>query len=42
MNSDKIIFADESLEESFKNLNENDPIKKAIIKAIENIEENCY
>lgn len=39
MNS-KIIFVDEKLEEAFNGLNEKDPIKKALIRAIENIKQD--
>jgi len=42
MKSDKIIFVDENLKASFNDLDEKDPTKKAIIKAITNIKENCY
>lgn len=42
MKSNKVIFVDESLEDSFNNLDENDPTKKAIARAIKNIKENCY
>ena len=42
MKSDKIIFVDETLEKAFNELSEKDPIKKAIIKAIKNIEENVH
>lgn len=42
MKSDKVVFIDESLEDAFNSLAEKDPTKKAIIKAITNIKENCY
>ena len=42
MKTDKIKFVEESLEESFNSLSEKDPLKKAIIRAIENIREDCY
>ncbi len=42
MKSDKIIFVDGSLENAFNSLTEKDPTKKALIKAIASIKENCY
>jgi len=42
MRPDKIVFIDETLETSFNELSEKDPIKKAIIKAIKSIEENVH
>jgi len=42
MKPDKVIFVDESLEDVFNNLSEKDPLKKALIKAIRNIKEDCY
>jgi len=42
MKPDKIVFIDESLKDAFNNLSESDPTKKALIKAIRDIRENCY
>ena len=42
MKPDKVVFVDESLEESFDSLRESDPIKKGIVKAIKELGENCY
>jgi len=42
MKSDKVIFVEDSLENVFNNLDERDPVKKALIKAIRDIKENCY
>ena len=36
----KVIFIDDQLENAFNNLPDNDPIKKAIIRAIQNIKED--
>jgi len=40
MKSHKVIFVDESLEITFNNLLDKDPIKKGLIKAIKDIKEN--
>ena len=42
MKPDKVVFVDESLEESFNSLGEDDPIKKGIVKAIIELRENCF
>jgi len=42
MKPDKVVFIDDSLEDAFNSLTENDPTKKALIKAIKDIKENCY
>src|SRR3989344_480021 len=42
MKTSKVIFIDNDLEKAFDNLNENDPIKKALKRAIETIKEDCY
>ena len=42
MKADKVKFVEGSLEDAFNELSEKDPIKKAIIKTIKNIKENCY
>lgn len=36
----KVIFIDDQLETAFNNLPDNDPIKKALIRAIQNIKED--
>jgi len=41
MRSDRVVFNDESLERAFESLSEDDPLKKGIKKAIEEIRENC-
>jgi len=38
----KVLFAEESLEKAFNVLDDKDPTKKALIKAIRDIKENCY
>ena len=42
MNPDKLKFVDVSLEKAFNNLKENDPIKKALIKALRDIKQDCH
>ena len=42
MKAHRIIFVDENLEEAFNNLSEKDPTKKALIRAIQNIKDDCY
>ena len=42
MKPEKVVFIDESLEESFNSLPEEDPIKKGLIKAIKEIKENAF
>ncbi len=42
MKADKVKFVDESLEKAFNELSEKDPTKKAIIRAIKNIKDDCY
>lgn len=42
MKPDKIKFVNLDLKKSFELLDKEDPIKKAIIRAIQNINENCY
>ena len=39
---DKLKFIDTDLEKAFNNLDNNDPIKKSLIKAIREIKQNCY
>jgi len=36
----KVVFVDNSLESAFNSLDDSDPIKKALIRAIKNIQEN--
>ena len=40
MKPSKIIFVNKELEQAFNNLPEKDPIKKALIRAIQNIKED--
>ena len=42
MKPERVIFVDEKLEESFNELSEKDPLKKALIKAIMGIQENVH
>lgn len=42
MRSEKVVFVDESLEKSFNELNEIDPIKKALIRAITALQEDAF
>jgi len=42
MKPEKVVFVDESLEKSFMVLNETDPLKKGLIKAIKEIQENSF
>lgn len=42
MRLDILKFIDVSLEDSFNNLSDKDPLKKALIRAIQNIKEDCY
>ena len=42
MKPKKMRFVDFSLEKAFNVLENKDPLKKALIKAIRNIKENCY
>lgn len=42
MKSDKVVFVDEELEKCFNELPESDPIKRGIIRAIGNIQENAW
>lgn len=38
----KVVFIDEKLEESFNSLEENDPIKRGIIRAIHDLRQNAF
>ncbi|MBT7101992.1 hypothetical protein HN935_00595 [archaeon] len=42
MKPNKTKFIDRSLEEAFNIIDNNDPTKKALIRAIKDIKENCY
>jgi len=42
ISADGVVFADENLEKAFNSLPDNDPIKKAIRRAIENLKENAF
>lgn len=41
MKSEKVIFIDDKLEKAFNELSDKDPIKKALIRAVESIKEDC-
>lgn len=38
----KVVFIEDKLEDSFNSLNDNDPIKKSIIRAIKDLRENAF
>ena len=40
--SSKVVFISEELERDFNSLKENDPIKKAMIRAIHDLQENAF
>ncbi len=42
MKSKKVIFVDETLEKSFNTINKNDPIKKALIRAIQTLKKDAF
>jgi Txe/YoeB family toxin of Txe-Axe toxin-antitoxin module len=42
MKSDRVIFVDKNLEDSFNVLSNKDPLKKALVKAIKNIQKNAF
>lgn len=42
MKSEKVVFVDDGLEKSFNELSEKDPLKKAIIRAIQHIQGNAF
>jgi len=42
MKPEKVVFVDDELEKSFNSLNENDPIKKSLSRAIKNIQEDAF
>ena len=40
--ADKVIFAEDSTEEAFNSLSENDWLKKALSRAIQDVKENAF
>lgn len=38
----KVVFVSQELEDNFKSLKEDDPIKKAMIRAIKDLKENAF
>jgi len=42
MKPEKVVFIDEDLEKSFNELNESDPVKKALIRAINLLQEDAF
>ncbi|HRZ86018.1 MAG TPA: hypothetical protein P5277_04550 [Candidatus Paceibacterota bacterium] len=42
MKPQKVVFFDESLEKSFNDLDKDDPIKKSLIKAIEDLKQDAF
>ncbi len=38
----KVVFAEDKCEEAFNSLSDNDPIKKSIIKAIDDLKNNAF
>jgi hypothetical protein len=42
MKPEKVVFVDESLEKSFTLLGNTDPLKKGLIKAIKDVQENSF
>jgi hypothetical protein len=42
MKPEKVVFVDESLEKSFTILNNADPLKKGLVKAIKDVQENSF
>ena len=38
----KVVFMDDKLEESFNSLNEDDPIRKGIVRAIRDLRNNAF
>jgi len=37
MKPEKVVFVDESLEKSFNELSDSDPIKKSLVRAVKNL-----
>ncbi len=42
MKPEKVVFIDENLEKSFNELNEIDPVKKALVRAINILQEDAF
>lgn len=42
MKPEKVVFIDESLEKSFNELEEIDPVKKALVRAIKTLQEDAF
>jgi hypothetical protein len=42
MKPEKVVFVDESLEKSFGKLDESDSLRKGLMKAIKEVQENCF
>ena len=42
MKPEKVVFVDDSLEKSFNELNEADPIKKSLMRAINTLHEDAF
>jgi hypothetical protein len=42
MKPEKVVFVNEGLEKEFNELSEKDPLKKSLIRAIKNIQENAF
>jgi len=42
MKPEKVVFIDETLEKSFNELNGADPVKKALIRAIQTLQEDAF
>lgn len=42
MKPEKVVFVDETLEKSFNELNEVDPVKRALIRAVNTLQENAF
>ena len=42
MKPEKVVFIDESLEKSFNELNDTDPVKKALVRAINTLQEDAF
>jgi len=42
MRPEKVVFIDESLEKSFNDLNELDPVKRALTRAIKTLQEDAF
>jgi|SRR3989344_5792456 len=42
MKPERVVFVDESLEKSFNDLDEADPIRKSLVRAIGTLQENAF